>query len=385
MLFEGFNLGFFAALLSFSLWPFSIMLIFSIIYIVFYAGWRFYIKVLGSIMAGIILSGLLFGFSFDYTTGSISTYISAIVNPLLVLALVVTIRGDFNRSRTKVRKNKEHLEELSSKLSRYLSPQVYSQIFLGKREAKLESYRKKLTVFFSDIVGFTRLTDTLEPEDMSFLLNSYLDDMSKIALKHGGTIDKFIGDAILIFFGDPESNGEKEDALACISMALEMQEHLVYLNRQWQEKGLTQALQVRMGINTGFCTVGNFGSEDHLDYTILGGQVNLSSRLETNALPGEILVSHETYALIKNNVICKPKPELTVKGISNPIKTYSVHGLKDQQSAPFSNLRKDLKGLYLSLDFEEIEANEAIEVIKNIIEEVEQMNKNLPDKGHSMV
>jgi adenylate cyclase len=95
----------------------------------------------------------------------------------------------------------------SHKLSKYLSPQVYASIFSGEKNVKIEAYRKKLTVFFSDIKGFTELTNRLEPEDLSSLLNSYLNEMSKIAVKYGGTIDKFVGDAILIFFGDPETKG----------------------------------------------------------------------------------------------------------------------------------------------------------------------------------
>ena len=95
---------------------------------------------------------------------------------------------------------------------------------IGKKNVKIEAYRKKLTVFFSDIKGFTEITDRLEPEVLSSLLNSYLNEMSQIALKHGGTIDKFVGDAILIFFGDPETRGVKEDAKACALMALEIVE-----------------------------------------------------------------------------------------------------------------------------------------------------------------
>ena len=105
------------------------------------------------------------------------------------------------------------IEELASKLSKYLSPQVYRSIFSGQKNVQIEANRKKLTVFFSDIKDFTELTDRLEPEVLSSLLNSYLNEMSKIALKYGGTIDKFVGDAILIFFGDPETNGEKADAV----------------------------------------------------------------------------------------------------------------------------------------------------------------------------
>ena len=218
----------------------------------------------------------------------------------------------------------EKIEQLASQLSKYLSPQVYQSIFSGKKNVKIEAYRKKLTVFFSDIKGFTEITDRLEPEVLSFLLNSYLNEMSKIALKYGGTIDKFVGDAILIFFGDPETRGEKEDAKACVLMAIEMRERMKKLHNIWEDQGIFNPLEIRIGINTGFCNVGNFGSEDRLDYTIIGGEVNLASRLESSAETGQILISQETYALIKKDIICEKKDEINVKGISHKIQTYQV-------------------------------------------------------------
>ena len=102
------------------------------------------------------------------------------------------------------------LEQLSNQLAKYLSPQVYESIFTGRQEVKLASRRKKLTVFFSDIAGFTETADRLESEELTELLNHYLTEMSRIALDHGATIDKYVGDAIVIFFGDPESQGSRK-------------------------------------------------------------------------------------------------------------------------------------------------------------------------------
>jgi class 3 adenylate cyclase len=118
------------------------------------------------------------------------------------------------------------LEALSKKLSKYLSPQVYSSIFSGSKEVKIASSRKKLTVFFSDIADFTATTEDLESEELTTVLNHYLTEMSEIALAHGATIDKYIGDAILAFFGDPETKGVKEDGMACVNMAIAMQERM---------------------------------------------------------------------------------------------------------------------------------------------------------------
>ena len=176
------------------------------------------------------------------------------------------------RSILSLKEKTEQLEDLSGKLSRYLSPVVYESIFSGKSDAMIESQRKKITVFFSDIVGFTEITERMEPEDMSSLLNAYLDEMTNIAIKYGGTIDKFVGDAVMVFFGDPVSRGIKEDAMACVSMAIEMIEVLKGLQKDWHLKGVIRPFRIRVGINTGFCTVGNFGSRSKMDYTIIGGQ-----------------------------------------------------------------------------------------------------------------
>ena len=173
----------------------------------------------------------------------------------------------------------EFLASLSMKISRYLSPQIYKSIFSGQKDVTIHTERKKLTIFFSDIKDFTATAERLQPEQTTQLLNEYFTEMSAIALRHGGTVDKFVGDAMLIFFGDPESKGEAEDAKACIRMALDMQHRLAELNIQWRNNGMQHPFGVRMGINTGFCNVGNFGSADRMDYTIIGAEANLAARL----------------------------------------------------------------------------------------------------------
>ena len=217
------------------------------------------------------------------------------------------------------------LEILSAKLARYLSPQIYEQIFSGNQDADVTSQRKKLTVFFSDIVGFTDITEHLESEELTSLINFYLNEMSTIALKYGGTIDKYIGDAILIFFGDPETKGYAEDATNCLKMAIEMQQKMQELTNVWGKNfGLKTALSIRIGINTGFCTVGNFGSENRLDYTVIGSPVNLASRLESSAQPNKIIVSEETYLLVRDLFELEEVGEIKLKGISRPVKYFEV-------------------------------------------------------------
>ena len=167
-----------------------------------------------------------------------------------------------NRLKLAQEKNRaEMLQVLSSKLAKYLSPQIYESIFSGEKDVTLSSSRKKLTIFFSDIVNFTGTTEKMESEDLTQLLNQYLSEMTRIALKYGATVDKYIGDAIMIFFGDPSSRGVSEDANLCVEMAIAMQSRVTELHDEWQAAGYTKPFRIRIGIHTGFCTVGNFGTE----------------------------------------------------------------------------------------------------------------------------
>jgi len=273
-----------------------------------------------------------------------------------------------------VKSKNEQLQALSNKLAKYLSRQVYTNIFEGKTDVKIESYRKKLTIFFSDIQGFTELTDRVESEVLTSALNKYLNEMSKIAVEHGGTIDKYIGDAIMIFFGDPESLGEKEDAIACLKMAISMKKKLRKMRREWDVLGISTPLRVRMGINTGFCTVGNFGSEERLDYTIVGGAVNLASRLESAASVDEILISEDTFSLVKEVILCESNEEITVKGMAYPIQTYTVKDLIETIHEEQEHIKAQLKGFNLSIDFQKLDysdklyAREMLEKAMSILE-----------------
>jgi class 3 adenylate cyclase len=239
------------------------------------------------------------------------------------------------------------LQQLSAKLSKYLSPQVYDSIFSGRQDVKVSSTRKKLTVFFSDIVGFTEAADRMESEELTNLLNNYLTEMTQIALNHGATIDKYIGDAIMAFFGDPETRGAKEDALACVNMAIAMRDRLRDLADDWRHAGIEIPLNCRAGIHTGYCTVGNFGSETRMDYTIIGGPVNLASRLESAAEPGQMLISYETFALVQDEIECKEMGHISVKGISYPIATYLVAGRRDRAA---DRILEKVRGLSVDID-----------------------------------
>ena len=268
---------------------------------------------------------------------------------------------------------KNEIESISKQLSKYLSPQIYHSIFSGEKKADIVSQRKKLTIFFSDIVGFTEITDTLEAEEISSMLNFYLTEMSQIALSHGGTIDKYVGDAILVFFGDPETQGVQQDAINCVHMAIAMQSKMRELRTEWGTKfGLREPLSIRCGIATGYCTVGNFGSEDRLDYTVIGSQVNLAARLETIAKPGSILISFDTYNQVSSEVQCDELDRVSVKGIREEVRTFEV--LLERKTA--QNIAKiETNNIQLTADMDQIALSD-IEKIEKFLKKLKKNKKH---------
>lgn len=268
-------------------------------------------------------------------------------------------------------KNKE-LDALATKLSKYLSPQIYHSIFTGAQNVEITSSRKKLTIFFSDVVNFTETTDKLESEDLTNLLNRYLTEMTNIALHHGATIDKYIGDAIMVFFGDPETKGTKEDARACVRMAIDMLKRLKELHTEWLELGAEQPFHLRIGINTGYVTVGNFGSEDRMDYTIIGSSVNLTARLQSYAPIDGILLGHETYSLVKDEVDAEEQEPIKLKGFAEPIRRYKVLGLYEDLVGEGSVIREEQDGFKLLLDLKKHDRAEAIEALEAIVARLKQ-------------
>ncbi len=234
-----------------------------------------------------------------------------------------------------IEQKSQQLEHLANRLAKYLSPQIYRSIFSETEDTSHTHTRKNLTIFFSDIVHFTDLSDTMEPERLAIVINSYLSEMTNIALECGGTIDKFIGDAVLVFFGDPDSEGDVEDALRCVEMAIRMQMRISELQNYWKKNGVANSLQVRMGIATGYCTVGNFGSDQRLDYTVLGSPVNLASRLQGEAEPDSILLDENTYSLIESHVTAESKGEFLPRGLSRSVQYFELlefTALKDRLS-----------------------------------------------------
>ena len=225
-----------------------------------------------------------------------------------------------------IAKEKSHeIELIANQLSKYLSPQLYNSIFSGDKKVEVQSEKKFLTIFFSDLVSFTNISDKMDSILLTKMLNDYLNKMTDLALSYGATIDKYIGDAIMIFVGDPETEGKEVDAFNCVEMAIQMQIKMKELSNYWvNQYSLNEPLMIRIGINSGNCTVGNFGSERRLDYTVIGSPVNLASRLESLCPHGKVVVSEYTYQLIKKKIPCKKYDYVEVKGFERKFPIYLV-------------------------------------------------------------
>ena len=226
----------------------------------------------------------------------------------------------FNRDlKSTVDKQVRELERYNA-LRRYLSPKLTEKILSTGDILGAETQRKMMTVLFSDIRNFSAITDSLEPEEVFELLDKYLSEMTRIVHQYDGTLNKIIGDGLLVFLGDPIAM--YDHARRAVMMAIDMQKSVVELRHDWLQYGYELAIGI--GINTGYMNVGNIGSESHKDYTVIGNQVNVASRLVALAKPGQILISQRTYSRVRDFVSVKSEGEIRVKGMHNPVPTYSV-------------------------------------------------------------
>jgi adenylate cyclase len=213
-------------------------------------------------------------------------------------------------------------------LLKYLSPQLVATIMQDFNWASLRAEKRNLTVLFSDIRGFTSISEKLPPEGVVATLNEHLNMMVSVIFKHHGTLDKFIGDCVMAFWGAPLAQPNHAELAA--RAALDMIEGLEKLNRKWQSEG-RPTLKIGVGINTGEMLFGNIGSEQRMDFTVIGDNVNLGARLEnaTKELHATIVVSDATYQQIRDKAQARPLGEISVKGKAHKILVYELLGMSD--------------------------------------------------------
>ena len=211
----------------------------------------------------------------------------------------------------------------------YVSPELVEQLLEDPTLAELGGRKQEVTVFFSDIAGFTTISEDMKPEELVPFLNEYLTAMTGIVLEHGGTVDKFEGDAVMAFFGAPVPL--PDHALAACEASLKMQKELIALREKWAREGRPE-LHIRIGLDTGEVIVGNMGSKDKMDYTVMGDRVNTASRLEgVNKMYGTgIMMSEHTYEQVEEKVIVRELDVTQVKGRHEALRIYELLGLRSE-------------------------------------------------------
>jgi class 3 adenylate cyclase/CHASE3 domain sensor protein len=223
----------------------------------------------------------------------------------------------------------------AEQLRRYLAPQIADAVLSGGAPVSLSSTRRNLSILFAHIRGFTAMSERVEPEELIDALNQYFAVMTDVVFRHGGTLDKYVGDGILSFFGDPiqfEDHAER-----AVVTALEMRGRLKGLRARWMEH-LDEELNVGIGISTGYVTVGNIGSETRTDYTVIGNHVNLASGLAEIAQPNQILVSERTYAAVQRRVEATPLDEISLEGLQRPVKIFEITRANFDAPTPHSRV-----------------------------------------------
>lgn len=270
-------------------------------------------------------------------------YLSKPIDPVLLTARI-------NAGLTKKRLHdleREHLEEVAGlnkqlearleeqmaelvrtgELKRFMPHQVAEGLLAGQLSPSEGFERRKLTLLFADMVGFTDLSDTLEPEELSEVLNEYLREMTAVAVSHGGTLDNYIGDGLMVIFGAPRWDEEPVQAWAAIQAAFEMKVRAEELTAAIRLRGIPADLRVRVGVNTGHCTVGVFGSDLLRAYKAVGFAVNVAARLQSEAEPGTVLAGFRTYALVKDRVRAEQREPLALKGAARPVEAWEIFAL----------------------------------------------------------
>ena len=261
-----------------------------------------------------------------------------------------------------------------NKLTRFMPPQTWQPIVKSNSAVDVTNKRARLTILFSDIAGFTELSDSLSADNLADILNTYMHHMTTIANKHGAVLDKFIGDGVVCFFGEPDSRGARQDALDCVAMAIDMRREMRTLRQKWRLMGF-EGLYVRIGINTGYCHVGNFGSKSRLSYTLIGKEANLAARLEAAAGKGEILISQTTHDYICHDYACEFAGNFALKGFDAPIQAWQVLDPDAEKSEASKWMDHTLPGFNLHLNFKDMKNYDYQEIKQRLNFALERLEK----------
>ncbi len=311
------------------------------------------------------ISALLTGAEIDCNNG--------LLPPAVLLASILVVFWQFwdmyhkyvsyDEAAQQATKRLNTMVSVINKLTRFVPPQIWQPIVKTDSPVSVSNKRAKLTIMFSDIVGFTQLSDSLSADNLADILNTYMHCMTLIAQKHGAVLDKFIGDGMVCFFGEPDSRGTRQDALDCVAMAIDMRREMRNLRQKWRLMGF-EGLYVRIGITTGYCHVGNFGSNSRLSYTLIGKEANLAARLEAAAGKGEILISQVTYDYICHDYECEFAGNFQLKGFDDKVGAWQVLDPDANKGQMSKWVDHTLSGFNLHLNFKDVK-NYDYQDIKN--------------------
>jgi signal transduction histidine kinase/class 3 adenylate cyclase/DNA-binding CsgD family transcriptional regulator len=231
-------------------------------------------------------------------------------------------------------KIEEQVGELirTGELRRFFPPAVVEAVMQGQVGPPEHFERRRVTVLFADMVGFTELSDRLEPEEVSLVVNDFLREMTAVAVGHGGTVDKFIGDEVMVLYGVPSPRDPETDAWAAVQSAWAMRATVQELRARWRRRGVSRDFGVRIGLNTGYCTVGVFGSELLQSYTAIGTPINVAARLRAEAPPDGVFCGFATHALVQDRVRARAV-SLPLRGIAYPVDAYEILDVVDPSGA----------------------------------------------------
>jgi adenylate cyclase len=253
-------------------------------------------------------------------TGAIAAGNFNITLPVASRDELGVLTDSFNRMARSLREK----EMIKRAFTRYVAREVVEEILKDPENLVLSGERRQVTVLFCDVRGFTPMSERLAPEEVVLLLNDFYTLMIETTFKYDGTLDKFLGDAVMAVFGAPMAH--PDHSARAIRTALAMQEGITGLNERRVRDG-KEAISVGIGVSAGEAVAGTVGTEDRMEYTVIGDSVNLAARLESNAKPGQILISHRTYERVRDLVDARPLGRIRVKGKEEEVEVYEVLGL----------------------------------------------------------
>ncbi|HSW12167.1 MAG TPA: adenylate/guanylate cyclase domain-containing protein [Solimonas sp.] len=265
-------------------------------------------------------------------------WFAAVFTHILVLlgfcvSLCILYQRTQRRQQQRMQEAHVSLAQANRLIRRYVPARLAEQISSGAHDESTRPERRKLTIVFIGIDDFNSAAEELEAEDLAAILGEYLSEMVAIADRHDGTMNHVLGHGMLILFGAPQATNDRDHALRAIRMAQEMQQRVAAMQGMWSRHGLDRPFRIRVGINTGYVSVGDFGSQERKLYSGIGLQTNVTERIQEDCRPGQILISHTTWALVQDEIRCSSQADIPMQALGSPLRVYTLQAEEGAQAA----------------------------------------------------